>query len=250
MFLGMWCVHGALRDGARIAALAGDPRWVYPFEKLTIGYLPQMPALARIDEPGLPRSAAVALASASVASVMFYGGEHANFDVQTGRQQVGLGTRSNAHWLVPDDAAAQQWVELQHAIIEALGSTHAVLVTATNEYVVNAEVWLSVTKLDGQWMHRRPTEIRAYEAHRQELGNRYVRRPRWGTYLKPAHVEAVGGRAKILEVVKPPVAREVGDLFYVQLSEWVSEATSEAARERWHAFVELLAPITVPIPEP
>ena len=64
--------------------------------------------------------------------------------------------------------------------------------------------------------------------------------------MKPAHVAAVGGRAKILEVVQPEVTRDVGDLLYVQLTAKVTEATSETAKRRYRAFAELLAPITMP----
>jgi hypothetical protein len=78
------------------------------------------------------------------------------------------------------------------------------------------------------------------------LGDKYVRRPRWGTYLRPAHVAAIGGRDRILAVVKPPVVRDIGDLLYIQLSERVSEATSDQAKARYRAFVELVAPITMP----
>ena len=70
--------------------------------------------------------------------------------------------------------------------------------------------------------------------------------PRWGTYLKPAHVAAVGGRERILEVVQPEVTREVGELFYVQLTARVSDAASEVAKQRQAAFAGLLAPITMP----
>jgi hypothetical protein len=263
--LGMWCVHDGsfVGDRARVdrlASLVVDPRWVYRFKLITVGYLPQLPPEPRfagfIEPTAVHEDAVQAFTSSSAASVMFHLSEqdadaHANFDVQTGRQQIGLGTRSNAHWRVPaatdPDEVTPPWVELQHAIIDTLGAKHAVLVTATNEYVLNAEVSLSLTRIDGQWMHRRPSEIRAYEAHRHDLGDAFVRRPRWGTYLNRTHVAAIGGRQKILDVVQPPITRDVGELFYVQLSERVSESTSDAARERGKAFTDLLAPITVPI---
>jgi hypothetical protein len=234
--LGMWCVHdGSFADDRarvdRLASLVVDPRWVYRFRLITVDYLPQLPPEPRfagfIAPTAVREDAVQAFMSPSAASVMFHLSErdadaHANFDVQTGRQQIGLGTRSNAHWRVPasadPDEVTSPWVELQHAIIDTLGAKHAVLVTATNEYVLNAEVWLSLTRIDGQWMHRRPSEIRAYEAHRHDLGDAFVRRPRWGTYLNRAHVAAIGGRQKILDVVQPPVTRDVGELFYVQLS--------------------------------
>ncbi len=129
---------------------------------------------------------------------------------------------------------------------KTLGAFHGVIVTATNEDVLRAEIWLSLTTIDGRVMHPHPDEIRSYAARRYLLGHTYVRRPRWGTYLKPAHVAAIGGRERILDVVQPAVTREVGELFYVQLTATVSGATNDVAKRRYRAFAELLAPITMP----
>jgi hypothetical protein len=147
--------------------------------------------------------------------------------------------------VLPNELATD-WVELQHEILDTVGAIHGVIVTGTNEDVLSAEIWLSLRIIDGQVMHPRPEEIRSYNYKRWLLGHEYVRRPRWGTYLKPAHVAAVGGREKILQVVQPEVTRDVGDLFYVQLTAKVTEATSDTAKRRYQAFAELLAPITMP----
>jgi hypothetical protein len=59
-------------------------------------------------------------------------------------------------------------------------------------------------------------------------------------------VTAIGGRDRIVSVVKPPVVRDVGDLLYVQLSERVSDALAPETEARRLAFADLLAPITMP----
>jgi hypothetical protein len=118
--------------------------------------------------------------------------------------------------------------------------------TTTDPYVDRVERWLSNVSVDGKPTHPDPEEISSYGAQLFKLGSQYIRKPRWGTYLKPAHVAAIGGRARLLEVVQPPVVREVGDLLYLQLSERVSDAESEFARKRWMAFAALVAPIVMP----
>jgi hypothetical protein len=265
LILGMQCVQddSLARDPARqarVADLVVDPRWIHRFKLVMQGFLPGVAHGPRfpgtIPAARMRDTALEVLADATVASAMFSISRKeslndATLNVDTGRQSsASLSVRSNARVRIPEtvdlDAAGAAWVELQHALVEALGVKHGVIVTATNEYVMNAETWLSLTSLNGRVMHPNPKEISSYAASSHLLGNEYVRRPRWGTYLKPAHVAAVGGRDKIIEVVQPPVVREVGHLLYIQLTERVSEATSDAAKARFRAFAELLAPITVP----
>lgn len=267
LILGMQCVYdGSLARSperlARLADLVADPRWFYRFKLVQPATIPQMPDAPRF--PGqvgagrLRDAAREALSSPSTDSILFSMskkevGDHADFNVPTGRRVIyesGSTYSANAKWRLPEtpdpEAAAAAWVELQHAIVATLGAMHGVIVTGTNAWVIQAEIWLSLTSVDGKVMHPRPEEIQSYAAKRHLLGTQYIRKPRWGTYLKPAHVEAVGGRDKLLEVVRPPVVRDVGDLLYVQLSERVADATSEETRARYRAFVDLVAPITMP----
>jgi acyl-coenzyme A thioesterase PaaI-like protein len=263
--IGMQCVQddSLAREPerlVRLAELVTDPRWFYRFKLITaewqFGQPPAPRFMGVVPAAKLRASALEALSSASVASVMFSISKkdslaHSHLDVDLGKR-VGEGAsmRSNASARVPPevdaDTFATAWVELQHEILVTLGAVHGVIITAMSDYVMSAETWLSLTTVDGRVMHSNPDEIRSYSRRNWLLGHQYVRRPRWGTYLKPAHVEAVGGRAKILEVVQPEVTRDVGELFYVQLTAKVTEATSDAAKRRYRAFAELLAPITMP----
>lgn len=264
LILGMQCIQGDsfVRDPerlARLVELVTDARWLYRFKMLTTVWqwgnppAPRFPGV--IPAAKLRETTFEALSSPSVASALLGISakdslDHAHFQINLARDLPDPAAISNARVRLPEDAdqdaAATAWVELQHSIVETLGAIHGVIVVATNEYVLNAEIWLSLTSVNGKVMHPRPDEISSYAARKWLLGHTYVRRPRWGTYLKPAHVAAVGGRARILEVVQPEVSRDVGDLFYVQLTARVTEATSDVAKQRYRAFAELLAPITMP----
>lgn len=265
LVLGMQCVQddAFVRDpsrAARLAELVADSRWFYRFKLIDSAQEPGQPPPPRfkgvIPATKLRATALEVMSSPSVTRTYFGVSakealDHANFTLATGRWRTDSSyIRSHTRMRMPADGlpnkVATDWVELQHAIVEAVGAIHGVIVTGTNEDVVRAEIGLGLHIINGRVMHPRPEEIRSYNYRGWLLGHQYVRRPRWGTYLKPAHVEAVGGRAKILEVVQPEVTRDVGDLFYVQLTADVTEATSDLAKRRYRAFAELLAPITMP----
>ncbi len=262
--LGMQCMHAGAAASARLADPAVDPRWLHRFRLVDAHPLfgaPAPPSFpGQVAAAKFREAAREALASPSVDKVTFAvskkdAADHAHWRVETGRDARTPTTRfaANAKWKAPEaatEAAAAAWVEMQHAILEALGATHGVIVTATNAWVMHAELFFETSTVDGKEMHPHPDEIAAYRANRDQLGERYVRKPRWGTYLNPAHVAAVGGRDKIVAVVAPPVVRDVGNLWYVQLSERVADSTAPETRARWRAFAELLAPITVSVPGP
>ena len=81
---------------------------------------------------------------------------------------------------------------------------------------------------------------------RDKLGGTYVRHPRWGTYLRRAHVDQIGGTDRIRERVAPAKIVELGALVFVQLTERFDDALSAEADARRRAFEELLAPIVAP----
>ncbi|MCW5805488.1 MAG: hypothetical protein KIT31_24170 [Deltaproteobacteria bacterium] len=266
LILGLQCTHaGGLAASperlARLAELITDARWHYTFKLINVGYIstsPRVPKFAGVIPRAKLQSAVLEALSSASASHVYVGcsrmevGNHASIQVELGRDilQPGDAQHARGRWRVPDvadvEAAAASWVELAHAMVETMGAMHGVIITATDAYVMDAEISLVNTSIDGQPMHPRQAEITSYQVGRDTLGVKYIRRPRWGTYLKPAHVEAVGGRDKLLAVVKPPVVREVGELLYVQLSERIADATAPDTRTRYRAFCDLVAPIVMP----
>jgi hypothetical protein len=265
--LGLHGVHALRLDThpeliPRLARLVVDPRWSHQFKLITIGYVPHQPRTpafrGQIPVSKLEDAVRDTLASASCEDVLFGVSRQdrladAMFHIELGRGilldgaspltvRAMLRIRGDAS----DNVAAQQWLELQHEILEVIGASHGVIVAATDENVLRAELWLSNIHLDGRPVHPDPAEISSYAVQRSKLGDEYIRAPRWGTYLKPTHVAAVGGRDKIISVVKPPVVREVGELLYVQLSERVADALAPETEARRRVFADLLAPITMP----
>src|SRR5262249_52015193 len=160
--------------------LVVDPRWVYQFKLVKVGYLPTMATEPRF--PGVTPAARMeaaalqALRSPSAESVSFSiskteAGDHADLFVDSGRHMPYAPDSpqfANAKWRVPDEstaeAAAAAWVALQHEVVETVGATNGVIVTSTNPYVIGAERWLSLTSVDGKVMHPHPDEITAYAA--------------------------------------------------------------------------------------
>jgi hypothetical protein len=265
----MQCVYGTSLDErpdhlARLAALALDSRWKYRFRLINIGHVPGRP-LTPVFSGIIPASkldAAVSdsLLSKSTERVLFGVSRSRQSELDAARFSIELGRgtpldgafpyTARAHWFVPDDAdreaATRAWLDLQHEILRLLGAAHGIVVASIDFDALGIELWLSNIDRNGVPVHPDPAEISAYAVQRHKLGDEYIRAPRWGTYLKPAHVAAVGGRDKIVDVVKPPVVRDVGELLYVQLSEHVADALAPETEARRRVFADLLAPITMP----
>lgn len=268
LLVGLHCVFHRVLDGdqerlARLATLVVDPRWLYRFKLINVWHTPQRPAVpvfkGTVPAAKLRQSVTEAITSTSSQHVLFGVSrskqdtlDTARFGIDLGRpltMDVALPFEACSTWHVPADAsdeATKVWLDLQHEIVELVGALNGVVIVTTNADIVAIETSLVSRTLNGRPLHPDPGEISSYGIHRRKLGEDYIRVPRWGTYLKPAHVAAVGGRDKIVSVVKPPVVRDVGELLYVQLSERVSDALAPETEARRRAFADLVAPITAP----
>jgi hypothetical protein len=140
---------------------------------------------------------------------------------------------------MPPECPIEGWIEVMHDLVAAVGAVHGILVCEEEEHIVQ-ELYLGLIVRNGVPSYARWREIdRCAGAW---IGSRHVRFPRWGTYLRREHVEVVGGRARIAEVVKPAAMRSVGELLFVQLTE--SPAIHDEVKQA--AFTELLAPLLPP----
>lgn len=150
-----------------------------------------------------------------------------------------------AHGL-PVGKRIEDWLELMHELSIVVDAANAVIWASDNELAVIALLYGTGSERPDMVVDAPRYEIVRVGRARRSVGAERARPPAWGTYLKPAHVRAIGGRERIVELVRPPVLRDVGSLLYVQLSERVAAAQSPETQARWRAFLELLEPITVP----
>jgi hypothetical protein len=238
----------------RMAHLVTDPRWCISFKLVDIGHVPGKPLepvfSGRIAARELPDAARMALCGENVDHVMFgtsrkESSDVARFYINTGRTN-GEPSWGNTRWRVPYEPAAAAWVTLQHEIVVATGAQHAVIVATTTSELAGIEVWMQNVSHEGKPVHPHPQEISSYMVHRHELGDTYVRAPRWGTYLSPKHLAAIGGRAAVAATVEPAVVREVGPLVYFQLTERVSDAFAPATEAKRARFEQLARPLLPP----
>lgn len=142
---------------------------------------------------------------------------------------------------LPADASLDAWVEVLHELVVLLDAPNAVIFARSDE----RHIW-SLLYHTGSWRPDQPPDyphnINARIAGaRGVLGSQRICPAQWGTYLSRAHVDQVG-RDKL--VAAAAVARDVGELLYLQCSERAGDAFSAEALERRRALEALLAPIT------
>lgn len=265
--LGFWCVHDRALHDAETAREVGriltDARWPwlpclvlptprpgqgdYPWRK---GRIPAAELRAAVtDMMGSPHTLGAALAVAKKQDL-----DHAWYQVDNGhRRPSHEGTvypfRAIAMCRgteLPAAKTANDWIGLMHELVEITRAPHALIWAGPDWRPIASRQYLTGVPRPEYPPDHVTYEIDRVHRHRAALGERYIRPPAWGTYLKRAHVDAIGGRDKIVEIVRPDVIRDIGDLVYFQLSERVADAiTAETERKR-RAFEELAAPITVP----
>ena len=136
-----------------------------------------------------------------------------------------------------------RWVPLAHDLVLALGARNATITVAPSGDVIS-DVWNTYVPAPNNHLCIMGDVARNHEA-RLHLGTKYARYPRWGTYLHPEHVAAIGGREQIAREVEPVVFEEVGDLLYIQLTAGIEDAWTPLMWEKRLKLRELMQPILV-----
>ncbi|MBK9036209.1 MAG: hypothetical protein IPL61_34025 [Myxococcales bacterium] len=184
-------------------------------------------------------------------------GNNAWYNVESGRpghrhasQSYPFDARGLCRTDVPTGKGIDAWLALVRELAATLDPGNGIIAAEADERVLLARIFVQ-----GSPQPRMPPDHPANESSRiarvrDVLGERYVRPPAWATFLRRAHVDAVGGRDHLLAVVQPPVVHDVGDLLYLQLSASVADALAPETEARRRALAELLAPITVPLADP
>jgi hypothetical protein len=157
---------------------------------------------------------------------------------------------------VPEGSSLESWLEVMHQIMRTLDIANAVISPWPTERMAHSDMSFSGTVIDS------PSGVRNLGVGgsfalqnsrasywRPELGDKYIRHPRWGTYLRREHLDRVGGLSPVRDVV--PLAKVIelggaGDLIYLQCTEHPAGAlTPEGERVR-QALEDVLAPIVAP----
>jgi len=145
---------------------------------------------------------------------------------------------------LPDpNAVVRRWVTLAHDLVCTVGARNGTITVGPISDVIRDE---SIPYLPDPNDHLRIMGGGASVSDRRPLvGDKYSRYPRWGTYLHPEHVAAIGGRDRIAREVEPALFEQVDDLLYIQLTENFDEAHTPAMWEKRLKLRKLMEPILV-----
>ncbi|KAB2911797.1 MAG: hypothetical protein F9K40_00085 [Kofleriaceae bacterium] len=141
-----------------------------------------------------------------------------------------------------------QWLIDVLTFAERAPANQGVVFAMATHAAAMAEAWASnITLPNGRDAHPRADQVSGMSVNHKEMGSRYVRFPRWGTFYSRAYVAQLGGADRIVEVVRPAVVRELGAGMYFQLTDSFESALSDEALAKQHAFELLAEPLLPPI---
>ncbi len=255
----------------RLAALLLDKRWPWPLTSVVFGLqssflksargvrLTGKNALRQLQEgivhPGHRDADLDHRADAEI--------NHAKIRIQTGQRLVEAGQPCAAQvtgltraFGLPEGKDLLSWVEIMHDLMLTLDVGNAVLPVWRSENMVWSDatfggIVLDTPKGDYNLGLRGVFETQRSRANywRHELGGKYVRHPRWGTYLRREYLDRIGGLQRVRDTV--PLAKVLelggaGDLIYLQCTEHPEGAMTVEGEGVRHALEGLLAPIVAP----
>jgi len=145
---------------------------------------------------------------------------------------------------LPAGKSLSEWINLVHDLAEAADAVNGVMCVWPTAQQVLTDITLTDVGLGipEPFNAQRRRTIR----WRAELGDKFVRHPRWGTYLQQAVVEALGGTDHIRKVAQPALIRRVGDLVFVQLTRSPAKALESNCEVKRRALERLMSPLLVP----
>jgi hypothetical protein len=255
----------------RLAYLCLDPRWPWPLTSVVFGLREKWTASTR--RQNLPQKGGAARLSngilnashrcASIDHRADAEENHARLYVETG-QRLAVPSWPNpaeVNGVVKEtslvaDSDLTSWIDLLHEIMITLDVGNAVLSAWRTERMAQSDNTFGSTVLDTpSAVHNLGVSesfaIQNARANywRPELGDKYIRHPRWGTYLRRAHLDRVGGLQRIRDTV--PLAKVLelggaGDLVYLQCTEHPSGALTSEGEQVRQALQDALAPIVAP----
>jgi hypothetical protein len=157
---------------------------------------------------------------------------------------------------LPEGTDPLSWVEVMHELMLVLDIGHGVIPVWPTVNMVDSDTTFIRVILDtprtlyNLGIHGEfETQRSRANYWRPELGDKYVRHPRWGTYLRRNHIDRVGGLARLRGTV--PLAKIVelggaGDLIYLQCTDQPKGALTPAGESVRQALQTFLEPILCP----
>jgi len=156
---------------------------------------------------------------------------------------------------LPEGKSVASWIGLAHELVVAIGALNVTLGVWPTSNMAIGDTWLTRIVLDHANGERDLGLTGNFERQadlllgsRSTLGGAHARHPRWGTYLKREHVDAIGGLERIRTEVQPARIDELATLTYIQLTDSVETALTPAAGEKRRALEALMTPILVGAP--
>jgi len=156
---------------------------------------------------------------------------------------------------LPDGKSIIRWLELAHELVVAVRALNATIGVWPTSSMALSDTWLTRVVLDhskGEIDLGLPAnfdeQTDLLTRNRVTLGGAHARHPRWGTYLKREHVDAIGGIDRIRAEVEPARIDQLATLTYIQLTDSVETALTPAAGEKRRVLEALMTPILVGAP--
>jgi hypothetical protein len=255
----------------QLAALLLDRRWPWPLESVVFGLraawdkrsrrvkLTGKDARIRLSEGIVnPEHREAALDHRSNAEE-----NHARLAVDTG-QRLAVASWPNPAELTSIVKGAElsaaadlrSWIEVMHQIMVTVDVANAVISAWPTERMASSDVTFGGTVIDSPAGVKDLGVTKSFALQnaranywRHELGNKYIRHPRWGIYLRRSHLDQVGGLERIRGTVSLVRVLELGgagDLVYLQCTEHPEGAMTVEGESVRRALEDVLAPIVAP----
>lgn len=248
-----------------VAGLMLDERWPRRFKKWHVHTLPQTvePRRGKLPEPDSLAQVAAALADPATDWVeVGTGGKQFDYiQVEAGTKKDLYRTYSCPFHLsasicigeLPDKGlAVARWVRLAHDLGVAIGARNGIITVGPVTRGFGGPTSHVISDISKPYLPNPKNDLdiigggTAGADGQRNVGGKYARYPRWGTYLHPGHVEAIGGRERIQREVQPALMQQIGDLLYIQLTAWIDDAWTPAMWDKRRALRRLMEPILVP----